>query len=273
MGSGLELSLDPNDEDIKLRWSKDDEPPSKPLRLKSKQLRIRSGDVREALSALNSYVRTNEKFEQENDPGWQRYAEILRALREKGEALRNALLIEDDPPSQELISVIEGLPQGAELRVICSDDEVSLPLGFVFEGEIDAPVGKPSRADFAGFWLDRFKITMLVEGGGAGPERRSVDPLSLKTLYALHRTEVENAFPYLGSDATKLKQLTLLPVKDYYNWNAAKRAMPILVTRRTSFLCSPTRMEIISAFPIRVSTVILSVCICTRTGTRVIRYC
>jgi hypothetical protein len=84
MGSGLELSLDPNDEDIKLRWSKDDEPPSKPLRLKSKQLRIRSGDVREALSALNSYVRTNEKFEQENDPGWQRYAEILRALREKG---------------------------------------------------------------------------------------------------------------------------------------------------------------------------------------------
>src|SRR5215467_4000675 len=155
MGSGLELSLDPNDEDIKLRWSKDDEPPSKPLRLKSKQLRIRSGDVREALSALNSYVRTNEKFEQENDPGWQRYAEILRALREKGEALRNALLIE-----QELISVIEGLPRGAELRVICSDDEVSLPLGFVFEGEIDAPVGKPSRADFAGFWLDRFKITM-----------------------------------------------------------------------------------------------------------------
>ena len=117
MGSGLELSLDPNDEDIKLRWSKDDEPPSKPLRLKSKQLRIRSGDVREALSALNSYVRTNEKFEQENDPGWQRYAEILRALREKGEALRNALLIEDDPPSQELISVIEGLPRGAELRV------------------------------------------------------------------------------------------------------------------------------------------------------------
>jgi hypothetical protein len=224
MGSELELRLDPNDEDVKLRWSKDDEPPSKPLRLKSKQLRIRSGDVREALNALNSYVCTNQKLAEEQDPEWRCYAEILRTLREKGEALRNALLIEDDPRSQELISAIEELPRGAELRVICSDDEVSLPLGFVFEGEVDTPVGKPSRADFAGFWLDRFKITMLVEGSGAGPERQSVDPVSLKTLYALHRTEVENAFPYLGSDAAKLKQLTLLPVKDYYDWNAAKRA-------------------------------------------------
>jgi hypothetical protein len=224
MADKLELSLDPNGEHIKLRWSKDDEPPSKPLRLKSEQLRVRSADVRDALNALNGYVCTNQKFEEERDPGWRRYADVLRGLREKGEALHNALLIEDDPRSQELMRAIEELPQGAELWVICSDDEVSLPLGFVFEGEVDTPVGKPSRSDFAGFWLDRFKITMLVEGGGAGPERRSVDPLSLKTLYALHRTEVENALPYLGSDAAKLKQLTLLPVKDYYNWNTAKRA-------------------------------------------------
>ena len=33
MAGELELSLDPNGEHIKLRWSKDDEPPSKPLRL------------------------------------------------------------------------------------------------------------------------------------------------------------------------------------------------------------------------------------------------
>ena len=200
---------------------------SKPLRLKSEQLRVRSADVRGALNALNSYVGTNQKFEEEktlDGDATPMSSDVLRTLREKGEALHNALLIEDDPRSQEFMRAIEELPQGAELRVVCSDDEVSLPLGFVLEGEVDAPVGKPSRSDFAGFWLDRLKITMLVEGGGAGPERRSVDPLSLKTLYALHRTEVENAFPYLGSDAVKLKQLTLLPVKDYYNWNSAKRA-------------------------------------------------
>jgi hypothetical protein len=50
-------------------------------------------------------------------------------LREKGEALHNALLIEDDPRSQEFMRAIEELPQGAELWVVCSDDEVSLPLG------------------------------------------------------------------------------------------------------------------------------------------------
>jgi len=86
------------------------------------------------------------------------------------------LLNEDDARSQELLRAIESLRSGAEIRVNCSDDEVSLPLGFVFEGEVEAPIRKPSRADFAGFWLDRFKITMLVEGSGCGLERRSIDP-------------------------------------------------------------------------------------------------
>ena len=224
MADKLELSLDPNGDHIKLRWSKDDEPPSKPLRLDIDLLRKRSRAVREALGALNSYVCTNPELDEERDPEWRRYGGVLRTLRQKGQALRSALLKEDDPRSQELLQAIEGLRPGAELRVICSDDEVSLPLRFVFEGEVGSPVGKPSRADFAGFWLDRFKITMLVEGGGCGHERRGVDPQSLRTLYALHREEVENALPYLGGDILKLKQLTLLPVKEYYNWDSATRA-------------------------------------------------
>jgi len=63
-----------------------------------------------------------------------------------------------------------------------------------------------------------------VEGSGCGHERRSVDPQSLKTLYALHRSEVENALPYIGADIVKLKQLTSLPVRQYYSWDTAKRA-------------------------------------------------
>jgi hypothetical protein len=224
MADKLELSLDPNGEHIKLRWSKDDEPPSKPLRIDIDLLRKRSRELREALGALNSYVHTNQTLEEENDPGWRRYAGVLRALRQKGQALRSTLVKGDDEPSKELARAIEDLRPGAGLRVYCSDDEVTLPLGFVFEGEVGWPIGKPSRTDFAGFWLDRFKITMLVEGGGAGPERRNVDPQSLKTLYALHRVEVENALPYLGSDVVKLKQLTLLPIKQYYTWDAATRA-------------------------------------------------
>jgi hypothetical protein len=224
MASELELSLDPNGEQIKLRWSRDDEPPSRPLRLNIDLLRKRSRSVREALTALNSYVCSNQKLEEEKDHGWRNYAGVIKTLRQKGQALRSALLNEEDPRSQELSHAIESLQPGAELRVNCSDDEVTLPLGFVFEGEVGSPTAKPSRSDFEGFWLNRFKITMLVEGSGAGHERRNIDPQSLKTLYALHRAELENSLPYLGKDVLKLQQLTLLPVQQYYNWETAIHA-------------------------------------------------
>jgi len=224
MAGELELSLDPNGEEIKLRWSKDDEPPSRPLRLSIDLLRKRSRAVRDALTALNGYVCANQKLDEEKDPGWRNYAGVIRTLRQKGQALRSALLNGEDPRSQELLHVIESLAPGAELRVNCSDGEVTLPLGFVFEGEVGSPTGKPCRADFAGFWLDRFKITMLVEGSGAGHERRNIDPRSLKILYALHRTELENSLPYLGADVSKLQELTLLPVRQYYDWETAIRA-------------------------------------------------
>ena len=54
MSDTLELTLDPNGEHIKLKWSKDDEPLSKPLRLEIELLRRRSRAVREALSELTS---------------------------------------------------------------------------------------------------------------------------------------------------------------------------------------------------------------------------
>ena len=54
MADALELTLDPNGEHIKLKWSKDDEPLSKPLRLEIELLRRRSRAVREALSELRS---------------------------------------------------------------------------------------------------------------------------------------------------------------------------------------------------------------------------
>ena len=97
MADKLELSLDPNGDHIKLRWSKDDEPPSKPLRLDIDLLRKRSRAVREALGALNSYVCTNPELDEERDPEWRRYGGVLRTLRQKGQALRSALLKEDDP--------------------------------------------------------------------------------------------------------------------------------------------------------------------------------
>ena len=78
----------------------------------------------------------------------------------------------------DLVQALEGLGPGAQLRVYCSDDEVSLPLGFVFEGDVTCVTGKPSRADFAGFeghsqecgrsdrdrWPDRFPGDAVATG-------------------------------------------------------------------------------------------------------------
>jgi len=116
MADQLELSLDPNGEHIKLKWSKDDEPLSKPLRLDIDLLRKRSRAVREALSALNSYILTNQELEEEKDPGWQGYAGVLRTLRQRGQALRSALLNEDDARSQELLRTIESLRGWLEMN-------------------------------------------------------------------------------------------------------------------------------------------------------------
>jgi hypothetical protein len=111
MADALELTLDPNGEHIKLKWSKDDEPLSKPLRLEIELLRRRSRAVREALSELNSYVCTNQELEEEKDPGWRRYAAVVRKLRQRGQALRSALLNEMTR-SQELLRAIESLRSG-----------------------------------------------------------------------------------------------------------------------------------------------------------------
>src|SRR5262245_27624873 len=130
MADALELSLDPNGDQIKLKWSKDDEPWSRPFKLSIDLLRKRSQAIRDALTALNDYVRTNQDLEEEQDRGWRNYASVLKTLRQKGQALRYALFNEEDPRARELLNVIESLPQGAELRVNCSDEEVTLPLGF-----------------------------------------------------------------------------------------------------------------------------------------------
>jgi hypothetical protein len=224
MPGELELMLDPNGDEVKLTWHKGNGPWSRPLKLPSALLSHRSRDLRAALGALNAYMRSNHDFMEERDPGWQNYRGVLKELQQHGAALYNALFDESDLRAQVLSQALQSLNDGAELRVHCSDEVVSLPLGFVFEGDPLPLSGRPSRADFSGFWLNRFNITMLVRGGGVEQEFLGVDPRSLRALYALHRTEVEDAWPHLGNDSAKLKRLTGLPIKDYYDWDSARQA-------------------------------------------------
>jgi hypothetical protein len=216
--------LDPNGDEVKLTWYKGYGPWSRPLKLPSALLIHRSRDLRAALGALNTYMRSNHDLVEERDPGWQNYRGVLKELQQNGAALYYALFDDGDPRAEALLQALQSLDDGAELRVHCSDEVVSLPLGFVFEGDPLPLSGRPSRADFAGFWLNRFTITMLVRGGGVEQDFLGVDPQSLRALYALHRTEVEDAWPHLGKDSARLKRLTRIPVQDYYDWDSATRA-------------------------------------------------
>jgi hypothetical protein len=224
MPTQLELMLDPNGDEIKVTWHRGSGPFSKPLKLSSALMSRRSHDVRAALSELNAYVRTNQNLDEEKDPGWKRYVGVLKELQQRGAALYNAFFDDGDLRTKALIQALQALGAGAELRVHCSDEVVSLPLGFVFDGEVQPLRERPSRADFSGFWLDRFNITMLVAGGGVEPGSLDIDPQSLRALYALHRSEVEDAWQFIGSDSARLQQLTLLPVNAHYDWASARRA-------------------------------------------------
>jgi hypothetical protein len=83
---------------------------------------------------------------------------------------------------------------------------------------------RPSREDFGGFWLNRFKITMVIDGGSCAS--LVIDPASFKSLYALHEQELANAAAYMGDDLERLHLLlkTIDFRQGYYDWPNAERA-------------------------------------------------
>jgi hypothetical protein len=221
----LKLELNPNGDHIKINWQTDRHSSrSKAVSLPAKLLRDRSHRIREALGGLNEYVQRNPSLNEERDPGWREYSSVLQTLRDRGRHLYNALFVIGNPTSGAFAETLQRIGPGADLEVHCSDDEVTLPLGFVYEGEARPPEGPPSRAHFSGFWLDRFNISMRVDGSVCEQNTLTVDPESLTTLYALDETEIHNASNYLGEDETKLALLTNIPVKAHYEWDKVSAA-------------------------------------------------
>ncbi|MCC8402410.1 hypothetical protein LJ655_10980 [Paraburkholderia sp. MMS20-SJTN17] len=229
----MQLFLDANGDSIKLVWRSDEGGRrSKPILLPKAFLLDRARKIRDELNNLNDYVQTTQ-LDESKDPGWVRYREILNRLTECGRWLSNAIFNFRDEHAQELLEALDALPHGAEVKIFCSDDQVTLPLGFVYANgapvsePTDAPATeakRPSREDFAGFWLNRFKITMAIDGGPCGA--LVIDPASFKSLYALHKSELANAAAYLGDDRAHLDLLltTIDFRKGYYDWPNAQRA-------------------------------------------------
>jgi hypothetical protein len=232
----IEFFLTPNGSEIKLQWRADGYGASlsKPVRINAELLRKRSAEVRTALTAMNEYVRRNPNLSEERDAGWKSYRSALGEIVDGGRALRAALL-RSEPGARPLEDALASISSGAAMKISCSDEEVTFPFGFIYEDDdmggegADRPADpdksyRPSHADFARFWLSRFRISMLVEGSGCAADDLTVNPDTLRALYALHKTELEASVPDLGPECDTLRQLLKLRVGDYYDWNSAQRA-------------------------------------------------
>jgi hypothetical protein len=230
----IEFIVTPNDKDVKLQWRADNSPLSKPIKINAELLERRSTGLRKALAALNEYVRRNPALDEARDPEWKAYRLALQEIASSGKALRAALLRED-AGAGPLAEALAAAPIGTALKVSCSDEDVTFPFGFVCEPDADTadlPVlqpddkrkYRPSLKDFERFWLFRFRISMLVQGSGCVAGALTVNPDSLRALYALHRTEFEASVDDLGLDCNNLRQFLKLRVGDHYDWNSAQRA-------------------------------------------------
>jgi hypothetical protein len=228
MSDGLEICFSTNGQEIKLQWRLFGTGPlSKPLKLNSGLIRDRCRSLRQTLTALNEYVIQHNGLNEERDPGWTAYDACLQRIKTEGRGLRSAIFRPDDPHAGALAEALEALPPNSHLDVSCSDTDVTLPLNFVYSGADITPrtPGKPSIDDFSLFWLNRYRITMFVEGSGCPRDRLEVASGSATALYALHKRELENSSTYLGVDYfEKLGVLTRMKVGGRYDWNSVRSA-------------------------------------------------
>jgi hypothetical protein len=224
----LELFLDPNGDQIKLTWRSDSAGSrAKPLLLSKPLLEKRGQAIRNDLTTLSNYVGVTD-LQPGRDPGWVEYKRIVAGLRTHGQALYRALFDFNDSRARKLASELAmPWPRHSELKIHCSDEQVTLPLGFVFCAERASSLGNishPSRTDFSGFWLNRFRISMLVAGSGCNA--LDIDPTSFRTLYAMHRRDLEKVYDRLGADGRKLDLLinSIEFRQPFFDWPGAELA-------------------------------------------------
>ena len=220
----LELDLSPNGNQIKLRWRVNG-PFSKPIILPAPLIRDRASRIRLALNGLDKYVEKNPLLSVSRDPEYIEYDAIMRRLCEAGRSLEHALFRPESPEATALRAELLK-SSTTQLKIFCSDGEVTLPFGFIYNSTtISTPrIGPPSFTDFSGFWTSRYRVTVYIEGGGCDSDGVIADADHFGALYALHQLELGKAAHSLGQNTRELQKLFQIKANDHYNWNSAAAA-------------------------------------------------
>ncbi|WP_188564889.1 hypothetical protein [Undibacterium terreum] len=222
----MEIFLSPNGAEIKVCWrsSLPGAALTKPYSVNANALRKRCEAVRAELTALNDYVRANPKFDERRDPAWSQYSTIMRRLRNEGGMLRAALIEAGQP--EDIAEVfdrrVRALPKDTEVTVHCSDQDVTIPLGFICENTSFTLKERPSRGDFDGFWINRLKLSIRLSGTDCATSE-AIDRSAFRAIYALNRAEKESVLAELiesdlESERQQFESLTTIDQRDHYDW-------------------------------------------------------
>jgi hypothetical protein len=233
----VELYINPNGKDVVLWWQeKPGGPASRTWHVPQASVTSRSQDVRRVLKQLNGYLRGNPRLLEERDPSWATYAPIVHELKERGRSLYRVLFQypERPTPAHALEMAIRKLGRDDQLIVHCPDDAVTCPFGFVCDpslgdpdGEAEPPaVASPGRADFDGCWINRFNITMLLNGAGC---ELCIARETLRTVYALHADAVDLAITELTKASLEneiecFRTLSALEIGKQNEWGPVRKA-------------------------------------------------
>lgn len=236
-GGQVELNIRPNGKDVVLWWQeRPGGPASRTWHIPQEGVAFRSREVRRILKKLNDYLRTNQHLREEHDPAWERYASIVYELKECGCSLYRELFQypRSTTPAQDCEAALRDMTRDDELIVHCPDDAVTFPLGFVCDpliAEADddgAPQANaaPSRADLDGCWINRFDITMLLNGADC---ELHIDRETLRTVFALHAAATEQAIEelseaHLEDEIECFLKLIALEIGKRNQWNLVTKA-------------------------------------------------
>src|ERR1700722_2522152 len=148
----MDLKLVPNDDEIKLTWRAGEGTWLGPMHIDTKRLIKRARDVRNDLDSLTKYMEGNPSLLEDNDAAWSNYGKILTQLRRHGQSLCHAIFPLNDLKARSLLDELCRLPRGTILKIHCSDNEVTVPFGFIYRSDQPVPevkqLEKPSLVDF-----------------------------------------------------------------------------------------------------------------------------